>query len=66
MVSDTVAKSTTIALGIVLALVGVSDIWLSMRYSSDSSISATVQALSNKHPALPFAVGMLMGHLFWR
>jgi integral membrane sensor domain MASE1 len=32
----------------------------------DSSISQTIQTLSGKFPIIPFAVGVLCGHLFWR
>lgn len=60
------SKLVILGMGLMLAVVGITDIWLSLHYSSEVSISATVHALASRYPALPFAIGMLMGHLFWR
>jgi hypothetical protein len=63
---ELVSKIVILISGAVLAVIGVTDIWLSVAYSPDVSISATVHRLSKEYPALPFVVGLVMGHLFWR
>jgi len=63
---DGVSKIVTVGLALLLAIVGCADIWLSLRWSPEVSVSATIWRLSRDYPALPFAAGMLAGHLFWR
>jgi len=62
---EAIAKAVILAIGVIVALVGVADIWLSVRFSPDASLSSTIRTLSTSYPAIPFAVGVLMGHLFW-
>jgi len=54
---------TALLLGLVLLLVGLYDIWLSFRGESQT-ISSLVQHWSRLYPALPFAAGALVAHLF--
>ena len=65
MQPEAIAKSLILAIGVLVALVGVADIWLSVRFSADASITSTVRQLATNYPSIPFAVGVLMGHLFW-
>jgi hypothetical protein len=55
-----------VALAIVLAVAGVADVWLATAYGRDGTLSAFVWRLSADYPLVPFLVGLLCGHLFWR
>lgn len=40
------------------------DLFVLMRYGIDGTISAVVMRATVRWPAIPFALGFLMGHLF--
>ena len=52
---------------IALALIctGVADLWLAFTRGPEASVSIVILELSRKWPIIPFAAGMLAGHLFW-
>jgi hypothetical protein len=47
-----------------LALIGW-DIWVFVRPPSGDTLSEVIRRWATEHPVLPFAFGVLMGHLFW-
>lgn len=57
-------KLVLLTLSIVAALLLVLDAWIIASHGEDSSISATINRLAKQYPALPFATGMLVAHLF--
>jgi len=57
--------ATQVVLLIVAALLGAYDIWAIATAGYDASISVVVLDWSRRAPVLPFAVGVLAGHLFW-
>lgn len=61
-------KQTKIFIVLVIVLITVFDVFV---LSSDgggtaSSISYVLMNWSYRHPVLPFTIGFVMGHLFWR
>ena len=61
---------TEIFIIIGLVLIIIFDIIMAVLQNKDpknfKTISKVIWEQSSKHPIIPFAVGMLMGHLFWR
>lgn len=61
---------TEIFIIIALVLIIGFDIVIAILQNKDpknfKTISRVIWERSAKHPIIPFAVGMLMGHLFWR
>lgn len=51
-----------LVLGAVLVL--LFDAWAAQR-PDVATVSATFVELSSRHPILPFALGLLVGHLLW-
>lgn len=45
-------------------LIGVDIYWASNRVPGDT-ISEVILAYARMHPVIPFAFGVLMGHLLW-
>ena len=56
---------TAIFLAVVLAAVGIVDVWLGTVYGMEYTITAVIRVASQQWPIIPFAVGCLVGHLFW-
>jgi hypothetical protein len=53
-----------IGLAVNLALVGLVDVWLITVHGPQASITALVHEVSQRWPAIPLVVGLIMGHLF--
>ncbi len=64
MNNQLVVSLTTLALATNLAVVGVVDVYLLVRFGPEDTVTALVHSLSKQYPAIPLAVGMLIGHLF--
>jgi hypothetical protein len=58
-------KVTIILIYSAIIILGVYDIVAFLQGGSDATISAILLQESRKNPAIPFAFGFLMGHLFW-
>jgi hypothetical protein len=43
----------------------VYDIFAAIHWGADGTISRDILQIAYIHPILPFAIGVLMGHLFW-
>lgn len=41
------------------------DIVLAIRPPAEDTISEVIRKFAHKHPLIPFAFGVIMGHLFW-
>lgn len=41
------------------------DVWTMVKRGADTTVSWTLYSVAQKYPVVPFAIGMLMGHLFW-
>lgn len=54
-----------LALLVVLIIVGVFDVLAGIYLEPGGSISYLIHELSGKYPVVPFAAGILCGHLFW-
>lgn len=57
-------KTIAIVLGVIIVGVIGWDAWLAL--SGSTTISEAVWAWSKNTPILPFAGGLLCGHLWWR
>lgn len=51
---------TAVAVGLI-----VYDVWVCIKYGSASTISWVTWTTCRKYPIIPFAAGILCGHLFW-
>jgi hypothetical protein len=60
----TVQGWVALGLAIMLGTVGVLDTWLGVVYGESATVSAVIREASARYPALPLAVGLLVGHLF--
>lgn len=56
---------TMVFISIVVVLGILYDAWVWHRYGSYATISWVTWTTAQKYPLLPFAVGVLAGHLFW-
>jgi hypothetical protein len=55
---------TALGVGIVLAFAGAYDVWAAMHWGYPATITAVVREFSVRWPLIPFAAGLLAGHLF--
>jgi hypothetical protein len=60
----TIAGWVALFLALLLAVVGLLDAWLAVVWGEAATISAVVREVSKQYPAVPLAVGLLVGHLF--
>lgn len=54
----------SVVLGFSLILIAY-DIWVIIKRGVDQSISWQMYQIAKAYPVIPFALGVLMGHLFW-
>ena len=54
-----------VALMIVALAAGMYDVWALFSNGGTRTISAVMQLWAGQYPMLPFAFGVLAGHLFW-
>jgi len=59
-------KITPIFTILLVVVVAVYDVWIIAEQGKTESISATVIRWSHDYPSIPFLLGFLCGHLFWR
>ena len=57
--------STGLVLVGLLAAVGVWDVWLATNAKKGDTISEVTTTFAHKHPMLPFALGVVIGHWLW-
>jgi len=55
---------TTVLLAVLLASAGVYDVWAALRWGYPATLTAVVRDAAARWPIIPFAVGVLVGHLF--
>jgi hypothetical protein len=48
----------------VVLLIGY-DVWTAIKKGATTTISWTLWTYAQQYPIIPFALGVLMGHLFW-
>ena len=59
-------RKYTITILIIIALILIGwDIWVYIEPTDGDTISEITLAFAQKHPVLPFAIGVLCGHLLW-
>ena len=46
-------------------VVAVFDLWAVTVYGPQATLSSAAYNASRQYPIIPFAVGVLVGHLFW-
>lgn len=49
-----------------VVIITVFDVYIIAKKGTKESISAHLIRLSHKHPSIPFLIGFVAGHLFWR
>ena len=49
-----------------IAAIAVFDVWVIANKGKQESISAHLIRLSHKHPSIPFLIGFVAGHIWWR
>lgn len=52
-------------MGITVAFLIIYDIWIIFKRGYSDTISWTLFAWSKRYPIIPFAIGVVIGHLFW-
>lgn len=55
-----------LSLAVILGIIGIWDAWAIFSGKRASTVSEVIHEWSVIWPVLPFFVGLLMGHLFWR
>lgn len=48
-----------------IALLTVYDIWTLLKRGYPTTVSWTLLLISRRYPIIPFAIGVLVGHVFW-
>lgn len=61
----TIQQALGILLGLNLAVVGLVDLWLQITRGREATITSVVRDTASAYPLLPFAIGLVMGHLLW-
>lgn len=51
---------------LMIALIAVYDVWAYSSGGTEGTISWVIYTWSHEHPAFTFAMGFVMGHLFWQ
>jgi hypothetical protein len=64
LLPTTIQGWVALCLALLLAVVGCLDAWLGVVYGPEATVSSVVRAASVRYPAIPLAVGLLVGHLF--
>lgn len=59
-------KWTQIFVGGLIAVITIYDVFALIKGGTEASISYLLITWSYKYPMLPFTMGVLCGHLFWR
>lgn len=62
------SKGRAITAWFIIAIVVVCivyDVWVCANYGSESTISWVTWTTCQHYPVIPFAAGILCGHLFW-
>ena len=57
---------TLMFIGILVVAIVVFDFYIIVKKGKTESISAHLIRLSYKYPSIPFLLGFVCGHLFWR
>lgn len=65
MSADPATVMVSIILALVLIVVGLYDLIAVLWFGQPATVSAVVLQIAKRHPILPLAVGVLIGHLFW-
>jgi hypothetical protein len=63
--TDTMSLTLAIAVIVLLALVGIWDIWAAFGPSEGRTVSQILYGWGQQFPPLVLGVGLLLGHLFW-
>lgn len=58
-------RLTSIVIALVVASLIGYDVWTAIEHGGPSTISWTLWTLAKGYPVIPFAIGFVMGHLFW-
>jgi hypothetical protein len=58
-------KATISILVAVAALLVAWDVWVYLEPTGGDTISEVTLGFARRHPVLPFAIGVVCGHLFW-
>lgn len=56
-------RTTLILIGVTALMIGY-DIWAALNKETGDTITEVVR-FGSQHPIIPFALGVLCGHLFW-
>ena len=57
---------TGIVIAVSVAVLIIYDIWAVVTAGNEATISVVILDLSHKYPIIPFAVGVICGHWFFR
>ena len=63
---EKVRKITGIVIASTVAILAVYDVYAFTMGGTEGTISHVINSWSYNYPAFTFAMGFLMGHLFWR
>jgi hypothetical protein len=61
---ETVGGWVAVGLAVLAMLVSVVDVWLYFAHGEAATVSAVIREVAHRYPAVPLAVGLLLGHLF--
>ena len=61
----TTAQITGLVCIACVALLVVFDVWMAANSTPGDTISEVVRSWAQRHPVIPFAAGVVMGHFFW-
>lgn len=59
-------SKTVIFIVLMITSIVVFDFYIIFAEGAPESISAYLIRWSHEHPSIPFLIGFVMGHLFWR
>jgi len=66
MDTEKVRKITGIAIASTVVILGLYDVFAFTTGGTEGTISHVINSWAYNYPAFTFAMGFLMGHLFWR
>jgi len=59
-------KITSFLIIALVAIIAIFDFWVIAEHGKQASISAVIIRWSYDYPSIPFLLGFVCGHLFWR
>lgn len=66
MINRKLQTYTRIFIGVTIGVIVIYDVWVAVAGGTGTTVSHELITWAYKYPILPFSLGVVFGHLFWR